>query len=138
MTTDAIPQTRILDSLPKNIQAALVTYARQAQLIPQIVIERAIAQFLALDTSLPKDLPRDGHNSADENSLLSELPPLLQNQARHYAREIEVPPEFVIELAIAHFLDPDSVTFDDCQIEIQRTLVEWLKQNANSLGVSAA
>ncbi|MGG6295036.1 hypothetical protein ACQ4M4_11470 [Leptolyngbya sp. AN02str] len=37
-----------------------------------------------------------------------------------------MPPEFVVELAIAHFLDPDSVTFDDCQVGLQGDRVELL------------
>ncbi|MEM8804537.1 MAG: hypothetical protein AAGF01_00625 [Cyanobacteria bacterium P01_G01_bin.38] len=114
----------IWNSLPDDVQGAVLTYVREAELPPQSVIEFVIARFLELDTPLSEDraIP------TDDTSLLAELPPSLQTRMKQYASEIEVPPEFVIELAIAHFLDPDSVTFDDCRVRVQSDLVEWLKQ----------
>jgi predicted transcriptional regulator len=135
MTTQhSIPSTRILSSLPREIQTAVSTYASEANLTPQAVIEYAISQFLALDTTLTDD----GQFEADRSSLLAELPQPLQNQARQYAKAAEMPPEFVIELAISHFLDPDSVTFDDCRIKVQQSSIEWLKQHAHNPAVTAA
>lgn len=53
-------------------------------------------------------------------SILDNIPTSLQQTIKSYAAEQEIPPKFVVELAIAHFLDPDSATFDDCQIGLQR------------------
>ena len=64
-------------------------------------------------------------------SLLSALPPVLQSQAIQYAEKTEIPSELVVELAIAHFLDPDSITFDDCQVKVEKTSIAWLKQHAS-------
>ena len=50
----------------------------------------------------------------------------------------EIPSELVIELAIAHFLDPDSVTFDDCQMKVEQTSITWLKQYAGNTAATAA
>jgi hypothetical protein len=79
-----------------------------------------------------------GQFEADDSCLLSELPQRLQNQARQYAQAAEMPPDFVIELVIAHFLDPDSVTFDDCRIKVQQGSIEWLKQHAHDPAATAA
>lgn len=49
-----------------------------------------------------------------------------------------MPPEFVVELAIAHFLAPDSVTFDDCLIELQRDQVELLRRQKRARQATAA
>lgn len=65
---------------------------------------------------------------------MAALPPVLQSQAIQYAEQTEIPSELVIELAIAHFLDPDSVTFDDCQVTVEQTSVSWLKQYADVVG----
>jgi hypothetical protein len=131
---NSTPATRILSSLPREIQTAVSTYASEANLTPQAVIEYAIAQFLELDTTLTDD----GQFEEDDSSLLAELPQRLQNQARQYAKVAEMPPEFVIELAISHFLDPDSVTFDDCCVKVQQGSIEWLKQHALDPAVTAA
>lgn len=131
---DPKAENRILKSFPEDIQTALLTYAGESKLTPQAVIEGAISQFLELDTTLTQD--SDIH--PDDTSLLALLPPLLQTQARQYASKAEMPPEFVIELAIAHFLDPDSVTFDDCRVKVQQGSIEWLKQYADSSAVTAA
>lgn len=116
-------QTRIFTSLPNVVQEAIVAYADEAKLLPQAVIEFAIANFLELD-SIPMDkLPRH----AEDGSNLADLPASLRTEIQQYATETEMPPEFVVELAIAHFLDPDSVTFDDCEIRVQRERGELLK-----------
>lgn len=128
MTSRATPtDDRILDSLPDGIRAAILTYADESELSTNAVIEGALKHFLALDTSLS----REATTTAENTSLLSSLPPILQSQAIQYAEQTEIPPELVIELAIAHFLDPDSVTFDDCQVKVEQTSIAWLKQYAD-------
>ena len=92
-------------------------------------IEGALKHFLSLDTSLSSEAT----NIAEDTSLLSSVPPILQSQAIQYAEQTEVPAELVIELAIAHFLDPDSVTFDDCQVKVEQTSIAWLKQYADEV-----
>lgn len=124
----------ILRSLPDDIQAAIITYASETELTPSAVIEGAVKHFLDLDTSLSSE--SDGNS--EETSLLAELPLSIQSQAKQYAEKAEIPPEFVIELAIAHFLDPDSVTFDDCQVKVQQGLIAWLKQYADDAAMTAA
>jgi len=65
-------------------------------------------------------------------SLLAALSPILQSQAAQCAEKIEILSELVIELAIAHFLGLESVTFDNCQVKIEQASVAWLKQHAKS------
>ena len=130
ITTD----DRILDSLPDEIRAAISTYANESGLSANAVIEGAIGHFLELDASLNSELTR----TAEDTSLLAALPPILQSQALQYAEQTEVPSELVIELAIAHFLDPDSVTFDDCQVKVEQTSIAWLKEYAGNEAVTAA
>lgn len=125
---------RILASLPENIRAAIVTYAQESELTTNAVIEGAIKHFLELDTSLSQDPV----STAEDTSLLAALPPVLQSQAMQYAEKTQLPAELVIELAIAHFLDPDSVTFDDCQVKVEQTSIAWLKQYASDEAVTAA
>ena len=125
---------RILASLPENIRAAIVTYAQESELTTNAVIEGAIKHFLELDTSLSQDPV----STAEDTSLLAALPPVLQSQAMQYAEKTQLPAELVVELAIAHFLDPDSVTFDDCQVKVEQTSIAWLKQYASDEAVTAA
>ncbi|MEN8447586.1 MAG: hypothetical protein ABG776_21505 [Cyanobacteria bacterium J06555_13] len=44
----------------------------------------------------------------------------------------------MIELAISHFLDPDSVTFDDCQVKVEKSAIAWLNQYASGEATTAA
>ncbi|MEN8443584.1 MAG: hypothetical protein ABG776_01080 [Cyanobacteria bacterium J06555_13] len=127
------PNNRILDSLPDDVRAAIQTYARESELTAHAVIEGALKHFLELDTSLDNEAT----TTAEDTSLLAVLPPVLQSQAIQYAKKTEMPSELVIELAIAHFLDPDSVTFDDCQVKVEKTSIAWLKENADA-SVTAA
>ncbi len=115
---------RILQSLPDDIHAAILTYANASDLAPGEVVEGAIKHFLELDTSLSSE----PISTADDASLLAVLPPILQSQAIQYAEQIEFPSELVIELAIAHFLDPDSVTFSDCRVKVEQNSIAWLKR----------
>ena len=133
MTSPATPtDERILDSLPNDIRVAIETYANETGLSANAVIEGAINHFLSLDTSLSSSTAR----TAEETSLLSSLPPVLQSQAIAYAEQTELPAELVIELAIAHFLDPDSVMFDDCQVKVEQTSIAWLKQYADEIAAA--
>lgn len=127
-------QTDIFTSLPDVVQEAIVAYADEAKLRPVAVIEFAIANFLELDSIPIDDLP--GH--AEDGSFLADLPASLRTKLQQYATETEMPPEFVVELALAHFLDPDSVTFDDCEVRVQRERVELLKQNRDTQQATAA
>ena len=43
---------RILESLPDDIRAAVLTYASESELTANAVIEGALKHFLELDTSL--------------------------------------------------------------------------------------
>ena len=133
--TQPTPPTddRILASLPDAIRAAILTYAHASELSANAVIEGALKYFLELDTSLNSDANR----TAEDTSLLAALPPVLQSQAIQYAEHTEIPSELVIELAIAHLLDPDSVTFDDCKVKVEKTSVAWLKQYAESESAAA-
>ena len=122
--TDAKPQSRILDSCPEQVKSVVLTYAHEAGLSSHVVVQLMMAQFLELD-AFELEHPQ---NLIDDISLLSELPTVLQTHIRHYAEEVEMPPEFVIALAITHFIDPDAVTFDDCQLSINHVALNWLKR----------
>ncbi|MEL6351623.1 MAG: hypothetical protein AAFR58_07655 [Cyanobacteria bacterium J06627_28] len=124
---------RILESLPDDIRTAILTYAHESGLSANAVIEGALKHFLELDTSLDKEAT----TTAEDTSLLAVLPPVLQSQAIQYAEKTEIPSELVIELAIAHFLDPDSVTFDDCQVKVKKTSIAWLKEYADATATAA-
>ena len=131
---DSPTDNRILESLPDNIRVAILTYAHESELTASAVIEGALKYFLELDTSL-SDEPI---GTAEDTSLLATLPPTIQSQAIQYAEKTKIPAELVIELAIAHLLDPDSVTFDDCQVKVEQTSIAWLKQYADAKVVTAA
>lgn len=109
----------ILNTFPAPIQAVIGTYAKEAHLPAQAVIEFAVAQFLELDA-------------------ISQDAASLQTAIDHYATEVEMPSEVVVELATAHFLDPDAVTFDDCQVGVQRDQVEQLRQYREVRQITAA
>ena len=131
---DSMTDERILEFLPDRIRAAILTYAHESELTANAVIEGALKHFLELDTSLSHEPVQVSENT----SLLAALPPGLQSKAEQYAEKTEIPSELVIELAIAHFLDPDSVTFDDCQVKVQQNSIAWLKQYADDAAATAA
>ena len=126
------PDERILESLPEEIYVAILAYANESGLSANAVIEGALKHFLSLDASLSDEVT----TTAEDTSLLSSLPLILQSQAIEYAAQTEIPAELAIELAIAHFLDPDSVTFDDCQVEVEQTSIAWLKQYAGEVAAA--
>jgi hypothetical protein len=49
--------------------------------------------------------------------ILNQLPLNIREALEAYATETEMPIEFVIEMAIASFLDVDSTTFADCRTD---------------------
>ena len=127
-------QLQIFNSLPQGVQSAIVGYANAADLSPAVVIEFAIAQFLDLNF---QTLSRE-HDATGDSSILADLPSSIRAAIEQYAIENEMAAEFVVELAIAHFLDPDSVTFDDCQVGVQRDRVELLKLHHEARQTTAA
>ena len=60
-------------------------------------------------------------------NILDYLPERIKHAIEQYSKQTQLPPELVIELAIAHFLDVDSVTFDDCRIDSLGVLREQNK-----------
>ncbi|MBW4620543.1 MAG: hypothetical protein KME17_14465 [Cyanosarcina radialis HA8281-LM2] len=54
-------------------------------------------------------------SSVAAQSFLEALPDKIKAALLAYAAEIEYPVEAVLEMAIAGFLDPDSLNFVDCQ-----------------------
>ncbi|OUL21800.1 hypothetical protein BV378_25970 [Nostoc sp. RF31YmG] len=58
-------------------------------------------------------------NTSTVKNILDYLPERIRQAIEEYSKETQLPPELVIKLAIAHFLDVDSVTFDDCRIDSQ-------------------
>ncbi len=131
---DSTADNRILQSLPDDIRVAILTYASESALWPEAVIECALKHFLEIDATLSNE----SVSVAEDRSLLAALPSVLQSQAMEYAEKTAIPSELVIELAIAHFLDPDSMTFDDCQVKVEQTSIAWLKQYADNESATAA
>ena len=60
-------------------------------------------------------------------NILDYLPERIRQAIEEYSKQTQLPPELVIELAIAHFLDVDSVTFEDSQIDSPGVLREQNK-----------
>lgn len=127
-------QLWLFDSVPERVKLAIVAYANETGLSTQAIITIAIAHFLEAEA-----MPLGDKRSYSEGSgILDGLPASLQDAINHYAAADKLPPEFVVELAIAHFLDPDSVTFDDCQPGIQHERVELLRQHKRARRATAA
>lgn len=123
-------KSSLLDWLPGHIQEAIASYGAATDISPLAVIEYAVSAFLALDTESTQAAP------GEPVTLLAELPIPLQNRLSQYALLYGMPVEFVVELAIAFFLDPDAMTFDDCQIGVRQEQVESLKLNRDALKVA--
>jgi hypothetical protein len=66
-------------------------------------------------------------DTAALKNILDYLPEHIKQAIDEYCKETQLSPELVIELAIAHFLDVDSVTFDDCRIDSPGVLREQNK-----------
>ena len=64
--------------------------------------------------------PLDEHlNPVAAKMFLAALPDRIQSALLAYANEAEYPLELVIEMAIASFLDSESLTFEDCHPELK-------------------
>lgn len=50
--------------------------------------------------------------------LLAVLPDRIRDAYLNYAKQIDYSIEMVLEMALADFLDPDSLTFTDCKPQI--------------------
>jgi hypothetical protein len=59
--------------------------------------------------------------------ILNYLPTNIKEALEEYSIASEMPIEFVIEMAIASFLDLDSTTFADCRIESPGQLREQVE-----------
>ncbi len=66
-------------------------------------------------------------NPGSKSQIFNSLPEKVQLAIAAYAQSTELSPDIVITFAIAHFLDPDSMTFNDCQTELQRDQLELLR-----------
>jgi hypothetical protein len=67
--------------------------------------------------TLPQTSPQ--HLSHDAGlMLLAVLPEHIRNAYINYAKQIGYTPELVLEMALADFLDPESLTFTDCKPQI--------------------
>jgi len=60
--------------------------------------------------------------------ILAHLPETIRTALEAFASDTEMPVEFVIEMAIATFLDVDSTTFGDCRVESPGRLREKIER----------
>lgn len=137
-TTDSINQVTLLGYLPERIQSAFQAYEVETNLAPESVVKLAIRYFLesasinvGLDDKDPTDVPTN-------QGILTHLPHSVQQGIKQYATEYELPPEFVVELAITFLLDPDASSFEDCQVGVQREQVYLLRQYRDDNHAEAA
>ena len=75
-----------------------------------------------MQTIQPSQAPQqtDEHlNPVAAKMFLAALPDRIQSALLAYANEAEYPLELVIEMAIASFLDSESLTFEDCKPEFE-------------------
>jgi hypothetical protein len=135
MTNNFQLKSRIFAFLPEQVKNSLQTYAESAGVPVFAVITFAFSTTLCLDPVLA-DGPAE---TEDELDPLAELPEGLQTALRQYLQEDpEMPVEFLVELAIAHFLDPDCNTFNDCVIWPQREQLELFKEAVAQRSILAA
>jgi hypothetical protein len=59
--------------------------------------------------------------------ILNHLPTNIRDALEAYSQETDLPVEFVIEMAIAAFLDVDAVTFAECRAESPGRLQEQIE-----------
>jgi hypothetical protein len=72
-------------------------------------------------------LPQTDRNHLSHDAalmLLAVLPERIRDAYLNYAKQIDYSIEMVLEMALADFLDPDSLTFTDCQPQIGLPLNE--------------
>jgi predicted transcriptional regulator len=128
----------ILELLPPSIRSVIETYEQMTDSSPETVVEIAIAEFLEIDWLSHLTHRVDAPNRQAAYQIWDLIPLNLKAAIDEYANEIEMPSEFVVELAIAHFLDPDSMTYEDCQVGIGRAQVERLKQKREQVARNVA
>ncbi|MFQ4138776.1 hypothetical protein PGN35_020920 [Nodosilinea sp. PGN35] len=66
-------------------------------------------------------LPQAGHKHLSADAalmLLAVLPDHIRDAYLNHAKQIDYSIEMVLEMALADFLDPDSLTFTDCNPQI--------------------
>jgi hypothetical protein len=139
MLSESISTDTILDFLPDSIRVVIESYRQLTGCSPQFVVEMAIAEFLEIDGFVPSPIHADSSNGRVVKpndrmvkTVLDTISAQLKLAIDEYAEAVEMPNEFVVELAIAHFLDPDSMTYEDCQVGVGRLQIERLKQNCES------
>jgi predicted transcriptional regulator len=128
MLSESTNTRSILEFLPPSIRSVIETYGQITDSSPETVVEIAIVEFLEIDWLSHLAHRVDSPNRQTAYQILDLIPLNLRAAIDEYASETEMPSEFVVELAIAHFLDPDSMTYEDCQVGIGRAQVERLKQ----------
>lgn len=134
---DIDTQVRLFESLPRRIQSALIGYANAAKLPPFAVVEFTLIYFLDL-YAIANHQQAESDTLTDGDSILAALPSYIREAIADYSERNKMPNEFVVELAIAHFLDPDSVTFDDCQVGLQRERIDQLVSHYGAQPISVA
>jgi predicted transcriptional regulator len=128
MLSESTNTRSILEFFPPSIRSVIGTYGQMTDASPEAVVETAIVEFLEIDWLSYLAHRVDSPNRQTAYQILDLIPLNLRAAIDEYASETEMPSEFVVELAIAHFLDPDSMTYEDCQVGIGRAQVERLKQ----------
>lgn len=136
-TTDSITTT-ILNHFPERIQVALRAYGTEVNLLPEMVVQFAIAYFLDSADIEPGSSDQAVQSTSHPSSWLTHLPGSLQPGIEQYAKDYGCPPEFVVELAVTFFLDPDASSFADCQVGVQREQVHLLQQYRHDRQAKAA
>lgn len=134
--TNRPEESRLLASFPSQVRESVQAYSEAAGVSPQMVIEYALIHFLDIEAQLPDDYRQ--HYSESE-TVLGELPVFLRAQVEAYAqRDPDMPPEFVVELALVLLHDPDAVTFEEWYPGIRREGVELLQAYRRRQQVAAA
>jgi hypothetical protein len=136
MLSESINTDFLLEFFPPSIRSVIETYGQMTDASPEAVVETAIAEFLEIDWLSHLTHRVDSPNRQTAYQILDLIPLNLRAAIDEYASETEMPSEFVVELArsarypqgVAHFLDPDSMTYEDCQVGVGRAQVERLKQ----------
>jgi predicted transcriptional regulator len=138
MLSEPINTRSILEFFPPSIRSVIETYGQITDSSSETVVEIAIAEFLEIDWLSHLTHRVDAPNRQATYQILDLIPLNLRAAIDEYANETEMPSEFVVELAIAHFLDPDSMTYEDCQVGIGRAQVERLKQKREQAAKNVA
>jgi predicted transcriptional regulator len=128
MLSESANTHSISEFFPPSIRSVIETYGQMTDASPETVVETAIVEFLEIDWLSHLAHRVDAPNRQAAYQILDLIPLNLRAAIDEYANEVEMPSAFVVELAIAHFLDPDSMTYEDCQVGIGRAQVERLKQ----------